>query len=108
MQPPRRTVSVAGSRVAVRLTVRSTSAEIVAAIEADKPAFVQVRPMLAVVAELAPCVVLVHTWTCQGAACSSTVCWDHCRGSTSSRDGCAHQNGCVAFNIPRTMLCARA
>jgi hypothetical protein len=33
---------VAGSRVAVRLTVRSTSAEIVAAIEADKPAFVQV------------------------------------------------------------------
>jgi hypothetical protein len=42
-QPPRRTVSVAGSRVAVRLTVRSTSAEIVAAIEADKPAFVQVH-----------------------------------------------------------------
>lgn len=40
---PKRTVSVAGSRTAVRLTVRSTSAEIVSAIEADKPAFVQVR-----------------------------------------------------------------
>jgi len=40
--PPKRKVSVAGSRTAVRLTVRSTSAEIVSAIEADKPAFIQV------------------------------------------------------------------
>lgn len=40
--PPKRQVSVAGSRVAVRITVRSTSAEIVSAIEADKAAFVEV------------------------------------------------------------------
>lgn len=49
VKPPKRTVSVAGSRVAVRLTVRSTSAEIVSAIEADKPAFVQVRGFIRVV-----------------------------------------------------------
>lgn len=39
---PRAAVSAAEARVAVRLSVRSTSAEIVSAIEADKAAFVQV------------------------------------------------------------------
>ena len=35
-------VSVAEARVAVRISVRSTSAEIISAIEADKAAFIQV------------------------------------------------------------------
>ena len=38
---PKRLVSVVGSRVAVRLTLRSSSAEIVSAIDADKVAFIQ-------------------------------------------------------------------
>jgi len=34
------------ARVAVRLAIKSTSAEIVSAIQADKAAFIRVRPCL--------------------------------------------------------------